>query len=111
MFGFRAKMVKWIATIVTGGSASLLWVVLSSAVQSPEPPPETPQVVHGDDFTLIESETPHADPVAAEAYNDGVHCPPGAHVERPHRHRGGGWWMRGPIRRVVSFPFRWLFCR
>ena len=111
MFGFRAKMIKWIATIVTGGSASLLWVVLSNAVQSPEKPPEPPPVVQHDDFTMIESESPHADPVAAEAYDDGVRCPPGAYVERPRRHYRSGWWMRGPIRRIISWPFRRLFCR
>lgn len=84
-------------------------------------------------FAVIATWTPQSNEViytGPKRYDDGVVYPPGCYVPpssdtkptavkptckivryRYYCRRGNGWWMRGPVRRLVSWPFRVWGCR
>lgn len=101
--------------IVTAAFVSLLIVSLlgqNEPVQA-TPTPASPQAVQ-DAFQTIEQHIEvkplppspvsvmKPTPVAKPRYTTVCPCPRKGYGPL----RGGGWWRGGPVRRVVSFPFR-----
>ena len=88
----KKQILYWIIGALLGSGG---WLAATESIPEPEP----------QDFTPILAEQPIADPGEAIHYDDGVSVPAGAHCHPSH---DCGWWRRGPVRRVVSAPFRWF---
>ena len=98
--------IKLISAVGFGALASL-WLFAGVVAQPEDRPKAIPDTV----FLAIPSQ-----PVIAVEevvpIDDGVVVAAGAHLKAPvacrpvRRYRTVGWWQRGPVRRLVSWPFR-----
>lgn len=105
MFLFTKKQILGFVLTFLFGSGGYLAVT--------EPVPCEPQQIDAPAIKSPLASTVEASADNAMRYDDGRDVPAGAHVHCPpgRNVRTVGWWQRGPIRRVVAAPFRWLFHR
>lgn len=112
------KTIKFVAAILSGCGISgwTILAVIASAVEAASPSPDPYPV------TTPPAEHAQAAEVGdAQVYDDGVTVVAGATLHapcesceqycRPQENGRSGWWVRGPVRRFVSWPIRRLFCR
>jgi len=110
---------RYLCSLIAGAAVSLGLLVVASDLTTPAVAvmAEDPHVFAV--FDQPESRQAHA--FAAEAYHDGLRLPGGAYAECPppaavvyrqvYWRSTEGWWTRGPVRRVVSWPFRKILGR
>ena len=113
------KTIKFVAAILSGCGISgwTILAVIASAVEAANPNSGLPT----EPITPPAEYAQAADAADARVYDDGVTVVAGATLHAPCescepycRHRQNvrsGWWVRGPVRRFVSWPIRRLFCR
>lgn len=112
------KTIKFAAAILSGCGISgwTILAVIASAVEAASQTPEPHQPI-----TPPAEYAQSADVGDAQVYDDGVTIVAGATLHapcescepycRPRVNGRSGWWVRGPVRRFVSWPIRRLFCR
>ena len=113
----KTLLVKWTVTVVASAALSLLAAagngVVNRIAKADEPVAVDESAFDACEQTDIIARVP-------APYEDGDRMTGGAHVNPrpadctcpnrcPSRHTG--WWQRGPIRRIISAPFRCIHNR
>lgn len=112
------KAIKFAAAILSGCGISgwTILAVIASAVEAANPTTDQMEPI-----TPPAEYAQSAEVADAHVYDDGVVVVAGATLHapcescqpycRPQENVRSGWWVRGPVRRFVSWPIRRLFCR
>ena len=116
--------IRYLCSLIAGAAVSLGLLVVASDLTTPA------EAVTADDPMVFAvfgqaGQSMPASPAMAQVWDDGVQLPGGAYAERPavakpaavvvtrtiYYRSSDTWWTRGPVRRVVSWPFRRILGR
>lgn len=112
---------RYLCSLTAGAAVSLGLLIVASDLTTPA------AAVTADDPLVfaVFAQSQGSQPLVAQAFDDGVQLPGGAYAERPavakpaavvvtrtiYYRSSETWWTRGPVRRVVSWPFRRILGR
>lgn len=112
---------KYVASLIAGAVISLGLLTVSKDLVTPA---TALPISDADPNVFSVFDLPAAESISAARYDDGRQLPGGAYLSEPAAAAGtvtirrticvqhsDGWWTRGPVRRVVSWPVRKIIGR